>query len=625
VYAYGLFLFICFVNHWYSLTKQVNKKITYRILFIGFLSSILFTFFFIRPLNSPWHRFIAGDGLGYYAYLPAQFIYDDHRFEFKWFNAVYAKEYLSSGNTSADEHFLVNHKGKKVNKYYPGLSFLWLPFFGIAHACALVFQFPANGFSLPYQWSIGLASLFYLFLGLFYLRKLIFKFTGKASIALFVPALVFYGTHLFDYAMNMNSLSHVYSFCIISVLAYYSYRFLNEDENRLYHLCVLVFLAVLMMSIRPFNVLALAILPALSFRKVNLNAKVWTKPGFSHILVLAMVIGVILRQFTIMKISTGEFLPNTYQNETFNFLQPELLRSAFGFQYGLFLYAPLLLVSLAGVCFYPGKLKRWILPFLFLFIFYVYSCWWYWPISSRAMIDFYTIPALLLSALLNGAAETKRTKLLAGSLCVLCFYYQIKQIQISRGILDKNYTHAQLYLENFFKLKPTQQFAVPPYSIVKRLSLSNGFENSTFTGPKTEFTVFKGNFSSYLDDKIEYGAEMLAKVPEFYYESGLAKIRHTVYVRAEADMKEFQVYINFKDGGGKQSLSIPFYIKEEELCQNKWVKMEFGHEFSKEELDLIKGNTVQVYIWNSGKKNSLYVDETKLEFFLCDRSAEIVP
>src|SRR5687767_709536 len=132
-----------------------------KIFFSGFLVSIVLVFLWVRPLNSPWHRFIAGDGLGYYAYLPARHIYADKQFEFKWFNKVYNQHYAISSFPNPEDNFMVEYKGKRINKYYQGLSFIWTPFFLTAHLVAKLFHYPADGFSAPYQLFMGLASLFY--------------------------------------------------------------------------------------------------------------------------------------------------------------------------------------------------------------------------------------------------------------------------------------------------------------------------------------------------------------------------------------------------------------------------------------------------------------------------------
>lgn len=470
------------------------------------------------------------------------------------------------------------------------------------------------------------ASLFYLFLGLFYLRKFIFRFSGKAWIALAVPVLLFYSTPLFDFAINLNALSHVYSFCIITAFAYYAFRFLNEEENSLYHFCLSLFLLAVLVSIRPLNVLVLMVLPAFIFHKSKIKWNVFLKPGPVHLLLLVLTLGVVLRQFYILKSAIGEIFPNTYSGEPFYFLHPQLLKAAFGFQYGMFLYAPLLLLSLAGVGFYPGKIKRWILPGFFLMMFYIYASWWFWPITNRALIDFYFIPAILLSVLLLSLSANRMHRTLVLLVFFLCVvYYQLKQLQFRRGVLDANYTHAQLYLKNFFKTHKSQQFAVPPYSIVQQQVFEQGFEEASYEGPRLGEPVYKGNFSTVLDDKNEYTREFGGALPDFFFENGLAKIRFSVFVLVDESVPEFQVYMNFYTKNKTQALSIPFYVKQDVLISGQWTELQFGHEFTAEELTLLKDTKVAVYLWNNTRKGRLFVDEANVELFLCDRSAEIVP
>src|SRR5690349_17151744 len=123
-----------------------------KVWFAGFLVSVLCTFLAIRPLNAPWAPFIAGDGLSYYSFLPAEFIYGDHNHEYKWFKKAHNDNYVYSAFPDPDDNLLVEYKGRKINKTYPGMSFLWMPFFFMGHGVALLTDYPDDGFSAPYQW-----------------------------------------------------------------------------------------------------------------------------------------------------------------------------------------------------------------------------------------------------------------------------------------------------------------------------------------------------------------------------------------------------------------------------------------------------------------------------------------
>ncbi len=204
-------------------------------------------------------------------------------------------------------------------------------------------------------------------------------------------------------------------------------------------------------------------------------------------------------------------------------------------------------------------------------------------------------------------------------------YYQLKQLQFRRGVLDANYTYAGLYFKNFLRTHKSHQFAVPPYSIIQTEVFAQGFETADYNGPRLKEQVCKGEYATVLDAQNEFTREFGGDLPAFFFDPGLAKIRFSVWCFPEQDISEFQVYMNFYSKSGQQTLSIPFYVKEDALRRNKWTDMQFGHEFSAGELVLLKDCRVALFVWNSARKNRLFVDEASVEIYLCDRSAEIVP
>ena len=603
---------------------MLTKKILYRLLFSVFLFSILLVFYVIRPFNSPWHRFLAGDGLGYYSYLPASFIYHDRQFDFSWFNAVYEKHYISNAGSSADDNFLVNFHGKRVNKYYPGLSFLWLPFFLLAHACAYVFQFPGDGYSLPYQWAIGLASLFYLFLGLFYLRKLLFRLFEKAWIALLVPMVIFYGTYLFDYALNQNSLSHVYSFCMIVLFVYHVQRYFTEEENKLLHFLWSIFIFLLIIFIRPLNVIVLLLVPAIATSFKLPDRKHLGKFTWTQVLLCLLIVWVFVRQFSILFLSTGAILPNTYEGEYFDFLHARFWQVTFSYQAGLFVYAPVLLVSFLGIPYLENTKQKILFPAVLVALIILYSAWWFWPITSRALIDYYVIPAILLAAWLGKFSGKKAAMYsMLFFLVLLSLYHQLKSLQFRRGILDENYTHKELFWRNFFSIRPAHLYAVPPESIREQYVGKESFED--YKGKREEHYATDGKYSAVLDAASEYTRPFVCKVPEFLYRSGIPKVRVSFDLMPGEEASSLQIYLNFCSKDDRVLLSLPFYLKEHDFYKNEWTRVEFGYEFSAEQLKALQPDYLNVFLWNPERKNTISVDQLKTEFFLCDRSYEILP
>jgi len=100
-----------------------------------------------------------GDGLGYYLYLPASFIYHN-------FNSI--AEYPEGSVDFMITRYANNMKeeatrapnGRILIQYTYGVAFLEMPFFFIAHAYEKCNGLPANGFTLPYDYMMKMAAAF---------------------------------------------------------------------------------------------------------------------------------------------------------------------------------------------------------------------------------------------------------------------------------------------------------------------------------------------------------------------------------------------------------------------------------------------------------------------------------
>src|SRR5688572_28370818 len=95
---------------------------------------------------------ISWDVSGYYMYLPAFFIYKDVK-EFKFKDEVRNKYEFTSDFQQAYIH---EKSGNHVLKYSAGQALQFLPFFTAGHLAAKILDYPADGFSLPYQFAISI-------------------------------------------------------------------------------------------------------------------------------------------------------------------------------------------------------------------------------------------------------------------------------------------------------------------------------------------------------------------------------------------------------------------------------------------------------------------------------------
>ena len=579
--------------------------------------------FYVRPLNSPWHPFVAGDGLGYYSYLPAKFLHNDDALTFKWFSETYNNNYVYDAFENPEDNLLVQYGDKKINKYYPGLSFVWAPFFAMGHCAGVLFDYRTDGFTAPYQWAIGTGSLFYLLLGLIFLRKLMRLLFANEWVAIVVPFAIFFGTHLFTYGIMNNTLSHAYSFTFIVVFLYYAIRYFRVPEKRTTSFLWAAFFLIVTVSIRPLNGLIVFVLPAFLpagfFRERKFGSGFQRK----HIIILLLIALALLWHFHITYTQTGSFLAYTYTNETFDFLDPEFTDALFSYHVGLFVYVPLLFLAFAGIPFLEKK-QRIILPLFFLAMVYLYSSWWFWPITKRALIDFYVIPAIALGALLVRIRSVKWNAAVLVVLALTIAHFQLKAYQINNGILSEHATYSGLFWRNYFRIDRANIYPVPPSTILKEEVHTEDFERADYNGNRTTEKAFSGNASLLLDQK--WYSIQVARIPypSVFDQPGWRKIRFSFNMFAEDSVNNVYAYIQFFRNDSLIT-DAPFYIIPEYIFPNRWDYKEFGYEIA--DTALINSNTIDrigFTIWNVEAKKRVYIDDVKMEFLLTDRSFETI-
>jgi hypothetical protein len=86
-------------------------------------------------------------------------------------------------------------------------------------------------------------------------------------------------------------------------------------------------------------------------------------------------------QMLYWKLVTGSWLVFAYQGEYFNFSQPEFLNVLFSFRKGLFLWTPILLISIPGIYFMfrnDDEKFKYLVPLILLLQLYIVASWWAW-------------------------------------------------------------------------------------------------------------------------------------------------------------------------------------------------------------------------------------------------------
>ncbi|MCD4681804.1 MAG: hypothetical protein K8R86_00865, partial [Bacteroidales bacterium] len=207
----------------------------------------LILFFWVKEPYEEWDRVIETDGKAYYGYLTAIFIYQDLDFNFVEY---YEDKYYPS-DRSVFKEFRVPYKGDVVNRGFSGLAVLFLPFFLIAHLLTLLFGFEPDGYSIIYQYTMGLATLFYLWLGCKFLIALLKKFSQNDVLVSFVVFTIAVGTNIIYYAIVESTMAHIYSFAVITGFFYFTLKAIEEKKVKWYALLSASY--CLAIIIRPTN------------------------------------------------------------------------------------------------------------------------------------------------------------------------------------------------------------------------------------------------------------------------------------------------------------------------------------------------------------------------------------
>ncbi len=407
-------------------------------------------FFLIGNFNQ-WHGsrgVIDNDVVSYYAYLPSLFIYHDVTLKF-------VKDY--KGPHRFEFWPLTAPNGGYYHKTTMGLAFCYAPFFFGAHGYAWLSGYDTGGYSPPYHIALLISAMFYGLVGLFFLRKTLQFYFTEEIIALVLMLLTF-GTNLFYYISIDGCGSHSFSFGLISAFIYYSLKWHHEKKTR--YAMVMGFLLGWIVLIRPTNFLIVLFTIFYDVKSLNeLGARI--KLVFSHykqvLIILFFLIIFWIPQMMYWKKVTDHWFFNSYGDEGFFFLRPQIINGLFSFRKGWFIYTPVMIVAMAGLILSFKKFKAMALPvliFLIINLWVVFSwwCWWYGGgLSQRSLVDTYALMAIPMGVFISWLWQQKYLLKLPLTLVILAMLLltNIYTIQYLHGGLHYDSMTRAAYIENF--------------------------------------------------------------------------------------------------------------------------------------------------------------------------------
>jgi len=434
---------------------------------------------FITDMNSQLYKegkVIQIDALAYYTYLPATFIYTDLKLEFftkpgDHYEHIKGKAWISFGP-----------QGQRLLAVSYGMSLLYAPFFLIAHLYSTVFDIDPYGFSWPYHLAIQIAALFYLILGLFFIRKTLLLYFNEAAVALAILGVVI-GTNLFYYSTFEAGMSHVFNFSMISVFIWVLPKWLNSPTIRIS--VILGLLTGLIVLVRPSNVLIIVLYllwGIFNFNDVAVRLRFLIKNILKVLLMIVMSFLIWLPQFLYWKYIVGTYLYFSYGDGVqFFWSDPQIFNILFSYRKGWLLYTPMMLLAIIGIFFLRKYNKKSIIPISLTLILYVYvlSCWCFWwfggGFGSRGFIDIYGLLSLPLAAIISTFLFSKRAIIRISFFVVfllLIAHNLFETTQYRNGAIHFANMTKEAYWSTFGKLKPKGNFydllKEPPYEEVKQ-------------------------------------------------------------------------------------------------------------------------------------------------------------
>lgn len=579
---------------------MINRYFNYQLLLpLILICYIVFSFKFVwQGIDGKgYSRILSGDGKGYYLHLNNFFIEKNYDHQ-----------------PSDDRYIFTTQTGKGVNKYYVGTAICIYPFFQMSQWVNYFFYHSTlAGFDKLYQLFVLIASYCYFLLGLYFLSKLLRAFTFESWIVYSSVFFVCTATNLMIYVAASAAMSHVYSFSVICIFLYLAKLYFLYHRRLHFYLCVLL-LAIIVL-IRPVNVMVLAVLP---FMATSWKAFVFSiqKNSLKHWMVGAFLFGmVVFIQPLSWYWQCGNWMVWSYQKEGFNFLDPEVFRFLFSFRKGLFVYTPILFISLIGF-FHLWQNNRFqffsLLFFIFLLV-YVLSSWWNWyygpSFGQRPIVDYLSVFALLIAFSLKQLKRKTSYGLMFTFLMFSCLNL-IQSYQYQYGIMSswdmnfRKYAHIFLktsssYVGHLGGNKDISYFRSKPEIISQ---YTNDFEKGYDDWKSVNLvrdTVRKSQVCNYANQEFNLVLEPTITEPYITKRELFAKVHLDVLEQTPMACTKAYFVISVEDSLGERYHYYSFPINEvPNQSLGKWDAREYSIKLIK--LRSLK-DKMQFYVWNQDK------------------------
>jgi hypothetical protein len=338
--------------------------------FICVLLFIISYCFLVRKAGEGYNTYVPGDyhstlhadAAGYNVYLPALSPY------------AFAGNFPDNMDAQSGYGFLIDKNKKVITKYTYGIALLQSPFYFAGKYYAKTRGIEFTGYSPFNHKLVDYAGIFYGLLGLFLLFFFL-KHYFNWIVSLSAVLILFLAFNILWYIVVQPGMSHVYSFFLFCLFILSSQRFyLTKKTIPFVFVCLSAAFIVL---IRPVNIIVLPVVFFLPMAPGTLKDRLllFIKP--SRIIVAGLIaIAVFIPQIIYWKFAYGEYLPDTYPNESFvNKWHPHIKSLFFAAKSGIIPYNPIYLLVIPFVIWLAIKSKEhYYKTILFIYAALAYLC-----------------------------------------------------------------------------------------------------------------------------------------------------------------------------------------------------------------------------------------------------------
>jgi len=403
---------------------------------------------------------LSWDVLGYYIHLPAMFIYKDYGLsDINWIHRLLELYPL----TGSLYQISTGPEGNPIFFFLMGVSLFYLPWFLIAHLLATFSGYTADGFSLPYQYTLAIGAITYTILGLVYLRKILLNFFTD-RITTIVMIILVLGTNYLHFMTVKNLETANILFLMVTLITWNTIQW--HKHFKIKNLLAIAVFIVLTALAKPSEVLVLLI-PFFwgVFNRETFRQKLRLIGKYRNQFISAIIAGLIvaLPQMIYWYSETGYILYDSYKNPGvgLDLATPHIVNVLFSFKKGWFIYTPVMIFSVIGFVQLYRKDKGVFVPVLAysLVAFYILSSWTEWwygaSYSIRPMITLYPLLAITLGSFIE--MVSKKRILVKTLFAVFTVFFIVLNLfqtwQLNHYILDPYRTNKAYYFAIFGKTK----------------------------------------------------------------------------------------------------------------------------------------------------------------------------